>query len=131
MAMKKILVVDDEPDVVMFLTTALEDAGYEAVSASNAVDGLQMIRKERPDLVCLDILMPEESGIALFRKLRNDPHLGSIPVVIHSGLSPRDDLAQIHILEQQDGTTLRAPEGFIEKPAEAEHFLRLVKKVLC
>ena len=69
---KKIMVVDDEPDIITYLTTLLEENGYETESAKDGVDGLKKIRESRPDLVCLDILMPEKSGIGLYRELKKD-----------------------------------------------------------
>lgn len=126
----KIVIVDDEPDVVLFLQAALEDNNYIALTASSANDGLEIIRNENPGLVCLDILMPKESGISLFRKLRTDPALKGIPVVIHSGLSLTKDLDQNEFLRLEDGTLLSEPEGYIEKPANAEQFLAVIRRVL-
>ena len=130
METKKILLVDDEPDVVFFLQTALEDNGYEVFTATSALDGLEEIHREKPSLVCLDVLMPEESGISLFQKLRTDPELENIPILIYSGLSLSRDLDKIDFLKLEDGTALREPEGFLEKPVDIDDFLSLVKSVL-
>ncbi len=69
MDQRKVVLVDDEEDIALYLQTALEDGGYVALTASNVPDGLELIRKERPDLVCLDILMPRESGFSLYQKI--------------------------------------------------------------
>jgi len=130
METKKILLVDDEPDVVLFLQTALEDNGYTVATATSALDGLEEIHREKPSLVCLDVLMPEESGISLFQKLRTDPELENIPILIYSGLSLSRDLDKIDFLKLEDGTALREPEGFLEKPVDIDDFLSLVKSVL-
>lgn len=128
---KPILLVDDEPDVTTYLQTALEDNGYTAHTASNAVDALEMIRREKPALICLDILMPEESGISLYKKIRSDPALQDIPVLIHSGLNPSRDLDEVDYLQLEDGTTVPEPEAFIDKPADPERFIRAVERLLC
>ena len=67
------VLVDDEEDIVLYLQTALEDAGYDALTAGNVPEGLELIRKESPDLVCLDILMPKESGILALPKAQDRP----------------------------------------------------------
>jgi CheY-like chemotaxis protein len=126
----KIALVDDEPDVVLFLQTALEDNDFIALTATGAVEGLDLIRREQPSLVCLDILMPEESGLSLYHKLKSDPGLRHIPVIILSGLSLSKDLRDVDYLRLEDGTTIPEPEGFIEKPAVADQFIALVREVL-
>jgi len=125
-----IVIVDDEPDVVLFLQTALEDNGYTTLTASNAVDALKIIRETKPGLVCLDILMPEESGISLFQKIRGDSDLQDIPVIIHSGLNLSRDLESVDFLHLEDGTVIPEPNGFIEKPIDPDRFLNLVRRVL-
>ena len=79
---KKILVVDDEPDARDFFITVLEDNGYATVSARDGNEALQRLEEGLPDLVTLDITMPEESGIRFYRNLKDDPDLASVPVVV-------------------------------------------------
>ena len=81
-AKKKILIIDDERSVVTYLETLLEDNGYETVSAEDGRIGFEKAKSEKPDLVCLDITMPQESGIRFYRNLKDDPELGSTPVVV-------------------------------------------------
>ncbi len=128
--MKKIILVDDEEDIILYFQTALEDAGYEALTASNVPEGLQLIRREKPDLVCLDILMPRESGVSLYQKLKNDPELGKIPVLITSGLSLAKELKDIDYRRLPDGTELPEPEGIAEKPITAPQFLAKVRGII-
>lgn len=127
---KKVIIVDDEPDVALFLQTALEDNGYTALTAANAADGLSLIRRERPALVCLDILMPQESGISLFQKIKNDPEISNVAVIFDSGLSLARDFERLDYRHLPDGTLIPEPDGFIEKPIDAESFLALVERVL-
>ena len=84
---KKILVLDDEPSVVTYLEALLQDNGYETVSASNGLEGMEKAREEKPDLITLDISMPEESGLRFYRELKGDPDLAGIPVVIVTGVT--------------------------------------------
>jgi len=128
--MKKVILVDDEEDIILYFQTALEDAGYVALTASNVPEGLQLIRREKPDLVCLDILMPRESGMSLYQKLKNDPELGKIPVLITSGLSLAKELKDIEYRRLPDGTELPEPEGIAEKPITAPQFLAKVRGII-
>ena len=81
-AKKKILIVDDEPGLVTYIETLLQDNGYETVSAPDGEIGFEKLKNERPDLVALDISMPKKSGIRFYRDLKEDPELAKIPVVI-------------------------------------------------
>ena len=83
---KKILIIDDEPDSISFISSILEDNGYDYISADNGAEGLELTRKEMPDLIFLDLIMPEKSGITMFQELKGDPDLSHIPVVV-SGVS--------------------------------------------
>ncbi len=71
--------MDDEPHVVAYLEMVLQDPGYATVSAANGREGMEKAQAEQPDLICLDITMPEESGIRMYRNLRTDPDAGSHP----------------------------------------------------
>jgi CheY-like chemotaxis protein len=87
MAKKHILVVDDEKDIVEFLTQLLEDNGYEVTAAYDGVQGMEMVLQKRPDLILLDLQMPEETGTGLYRKLHNKKEYKDIPVIVISGLA--------------------------------------------
>ena len=130
MKQKKVVLVDDEEDIILYLETALEDAGYLPFAATTVSRGLELIRQERPDLVCLDILMPEESGMSLYQILRGDPELEKIPILITSGLSLSKELKDINYRILPDGTKLPAPDGVAEKPLTAAQLLAKVEGVL-
>lgn len=129
---KKILVLDDEPDVVTYLVSLFEDNDYAVVSAMDGKEGLEKARAERPDLITLDISMPEKSGIRFYRELRADSDLGAIPVVIVTGVSSTHDGGTgedfKRFLEKQKHVP--PPDGFIMKPIEKEELLDTVKKLL-
>ncbi|HPQ60430.1 MAG TPA: response regulator, partial [Syntrophales bacterium] len=86
---KKILSVDDDPDITVFVKTVLEENGYTALLAKNGETGLAMAKVEKPSLIILDVLMPKQSGIRMYRELKNDPELRDIPVIILSGIAKR------------------------------------------
>ena len=121
---KKILVVDDEPDVVTYLASVLRDSGYEALEAFNGEEAMEKVLKEHPDLVTLDITMPELTGVKAYRKMKEDPVLSKIPVVIVTGVS--------HEFKQFISTRSQvpAPEGYLEKPVKPEDLLAEVRRLL-
>ena len=83
---KKVLVVDDDPDVRLFSVTVLEENGYTPLEAANGEEGLKVIKKEKPELIILDVLMPRQSGIRLYRELKTDKSYKDIPIIILSGI---------------------------------------------
>jgi CheY-like chemotaxis protein len=127
---KKILVLDDEPNVVAYLETLLQDNGYDTVSAGDGREGMEKVRSEKPDLITLDISMPEESGVRFFRELKADPDLAGIPVVIVTGVTgyggkPEDFQKFISTRKQ-----IPPPEGFVPKPIDRDELLNGVAKAL-
>ena len=121
---KTILVVDDDPDTLTFLTTVLEDSGYSTVSAMDGTEALKRIEESPPDLVTLDIAMPEKSGVAVYRSLKEDDGLKSIPVIIITGVS--DDFEKFISTRRQ----VPPPEGYISKPVDVEQLLSKVRELL-
>ena len=81
----RVLVVDDEPDIRDFLASVLEDAGMTVETAENGKDALDRIQASIPDLISLDLVMPEKSGIRLIHELRKHPQWSRIPIVIVTG----------------------------------------------
>ena len=84
---KKILIVDDDPNIVDYLVTLFEDNGYATCSAKDAQEGLETAQREVPDLITLDLEMPGEWGPRLFRKLCEEQRLKNIPVIVITGFS--------------------------------------------
>ena len=86
---KKVLIVDDDPDVRLFNATVVEESGHTPIEASNGEEGLKLVKKNRPDLVILDVLMPKQSGIRLYRELKTNKSLIGIPLIMLSGIAGR------------------------------------------
>ena len=127
---KKVLVVDDDPDVRLFSVTVLEENGYTPLEAANGEEGLKMIKEEKPDLVILDILMPRQSGIRLYRELKTDKSLKDIKVIILSGIAKKTFLRSQKALTEFGGAEVPEPEIYLEKPVEPEVLAENIKKVL-
>ncbi len=118
----KILVVDDEPDVCDFLSTVLEDNGASVITATTGEEGLELVRKEKPDLMTLDLSMPGMDGGKVFEALRKDPEIAATRVCIISG---KPELRKL-IYERP----VPPPEGYLDKPIEEEGFLFNIRKIL-
>ena len=121
---KTILVVDDDPDAREFLSTVLEDHGFAVTTANDGTEAIAVIDQAPPDLVALDITMPEKSGVAVYRRLKEDDQLKGIPVIIVTGIS--DDFKRFISHRRQ----VPPPEGYITKPVDHEQFLKLVTDLL-
>ena len=127
---KKVLVVDDDPDVRLFSITVLEENGYTPLEATNGEEGMQIIRKERPDLIILDVLMPRESGIRLYRQLQTNPKLSDIPIIILSGITRKSFLRSQKALTEFGGEEVPEPKTYLEKPVEPEELAAAIQAVL-
>jgi len=126
---KKIMIVDDEPHMVAFLATLLEDNGYETLSAADGEEAMEKVKSDRPDLISLDLLMPNKTGIKMFRELRKDDELKSIPVVMVTGFG-KDDVPQMDFKKWIKERAVKPPEAYIEKPVDKGLFLDEVRKAL-
>jgi CheY-like chemotaxis protein len=121
---KTVLVVDDDPDAREFLTTVLEDNGFAATAAKDGTEAISMLESEIPDLVTLDITMPEKSGVAVYRRLREDEQFGGVPVIIITGIS--DDFQKFISSRRK----IPPPDGYISKPVDHDQFITMVKGLI-
>ncbi len=127
---KKVLIVDDDPDVRMFNSTVVEENGYTPVEASNGEEALQIIKKEIPALVLLDVLMPKQSGIRLYRILKTETAFTEIPVIILSGVAKRTFLRSQKALTEFGDKPVPEPQSYLEKPVEPEELAKEIKGFL-
>jgi DNA-binding response OmpR family regulator len=127
----KVWVLDDEPDVLTFLTTVLEDEEYEVRGFESVDELLGEVRRSPPDLLCLDIMMPGRSGLSLYRELRSSERLRDIPIIIVSGYSRQEEFLEGEFQRLLgSGDEVPEPDGFIEKPVRMDELLGLVRKLL-
>ena len=127
---KKVLVVDDDPDVRLFSVTVLEENGYTPLEAEDGEAGLKKIKEEKPDLVILDVLMPRQSGVRLYRELKTAKALKDVKVVILSGIAKKTFLRSQKALTEFGGSEIPEPEIYLEKPVEPDDLAGVIKKVL-
>lgn len=127
---KKVLVVDDEADMRVFISTLLETNGYEPITAEDGKQGLDLALRRKPALVIMDVMMPKESGIRMYRELHKDPSLRGIPVILVSALSEKTFLHSQEVLDEYEGQRIPEPACYIEKPPTADELLDAVRKMI-
>ena len=84
---KKVLIIDDEPELVEIYSESLKNAGYSVIIAGNGADGLKLARSEKPDLILLDLKMPQMPGLEVMAKIKEDPTLKDLKVVFLTAFS--------------------------------------------
>jgi len=113
---KKILIIDDDPIIVKYLQAVFSDNGYETCVATSSMEGLDVVRQEKPDLITLDLQMPGEWGPRFYRKLRRDKDFKDIPIIVVSGI---------------DGDhAIKNAVAFVKKPFDPEKLVGIVKNTI-
>jgi CheY-like chemotaxis protein len=121
---KTILVVEDEADETAYLGALFEDHGFAVISAYNGQEGFEKAKSQHPDLITLDISMPEESGVRMFRDLQGDPATADIPVIIITGIT--HDFKRFIETRKQ----VRPPAGYFDKPPARGELIAKINEIL-
>ena len=118
---KRILLVEDEKDMVYALTLQLEAFGFEVVTAADGQEGLSKARKEKPDLIIMDIMMPNVDGYQACRMIKFDTNLSSIPIIMLTSFSREDD--------KERAKKVHA-DAYFTKPFKPEKLLAKIKSLI-
>ena len=127
---KKIMIVDDEPDILDYLMAVLEDSGYITCTVKNINNILDSIAHEKPDLIILDIMMPDRSGLSIYREIQLTPEFKTIPIILISGLSSKNEFIAELLNVKKDAEQISSPDIFIEKPLQIEKLKRQIARLL-
>lgn len=130
MEKKKILFVDDELDMRIFLSTVLKTSGFEAIAARNAIEGIRKAREVLPDLIIMDVMMPQAGGVTLFQELRQDAQLRGIPVIMLSGVREKAFAHHLKMLNTRLDDSLPPPDAYMEKPLDPVRLLETIHHLL-
>jgi len=130
MAKKRVLVVGDELDMRTFVCTLLGTCGYQSIAASDAEEGISKARELKPELIILDVMLPRESGIQMYRELKTDDDLKHIPVIMLSGISKKTFFHSQSMLDTYMGKSVPEPEAYMEKPPESDELIQLAERLL-
>jgi len=122
----KILIVDDEPDFCAIVQGQLEKEGFGVEVAYNGVEGIEKVHANPPDVIVLDIMMPEKDGYAMCTELNKDEKYGDIPIILLTAVASHVTSTRY---THADGMSTEA-DDYIAKPASAEEITRSVKQLL-
>jgi CheY-like chemotaxis protein len=126
---KTVLVVDDEPDVRLFLQTVLEDAGFDVALAANGKEALERITAKKPDVISLDLVMPKMSGLKFYRYIQKNKDRAGIPVVVVTAHAKdefgKGDLDKIKAARSKDSKMM-----VVEKPIHPESYVNTLRRIV-
>jgi len=129
-AEKKVLVVDDEMHLRMFISAVFETNGFKVASARDGAAGFAKAREFEPDLITLDLMMPGEGGIKMYRNVRSDETLKDVPVIIVSAVEDNTFAHSLKLINAGHADKVREPDGYIEKPPTADKLLEMAARLL-
>ncbi len=121
---KKILIVDDEEDVLTYFEAVFQDNGFDTVSAEDGIEGFELAKSEKPDLIVLDVTMPKQSGLKTYCQYKRHPALKNIPVIIVTAVN---DSFKVLLDELED---LEIPKDIFYKPIDPQALLKVVAEIL-
>ena len=124
-----VLVVDDEPDVRNYLASILTDARFNVLTAANGEEALEIARRERPDFISLDLVMPKKSGQRVLYELRKDKALSRIPVLIVTAHA-QDEMGRRDMTDLLADKVISGPGVYLEKPVKPADYVRCVQRAL-
>ena len=127
---KKVLIVDDELDVRIYVRTLFETSGYTPIVTRNGREGLDKAKELSPDLIILDVMMPEVGGVTMYRELKTDPELKHIPVIMLTGIGEESFSHFLRMLNTKVKDPIPQPDAHMEKPIDHEKLLGLARKIL-
>ena len=124
--MSKILIVDDDPDLVEAVTMILESKDYDVIAAYGGIEGLEKAKTEEPDLIVLDVMMPDKDGYAVCKELKADPTYGKIPILLLTAVVSKISTTRY---TQQMGLETEA-DDYVDKPVEPAELVRRIEILL-
>jgi DNA-binding response OmpR family regulator len=123
---QKILIVDDDPDLVEAVSIILESKGYAVVAAYGGVEGLEKARTEKPDLIVLDVMMPDKDGYEVCKELKADAKCSSIPILLLTAVVSKIPSTKY---TQQMGMQTEA-DDYVDKPVEPDELVRRIEALI-
>ena len=126
---KKILIVDDELDMRIFLCNLLGNCGYELIDAGDKNEGMQKAKTEKPALIILDVTMPREGGLQMYRELKAHEDLKDVPVIMVSTIDKKTFSFYQKFQRTSRDKSFPKPGAYLEKPLEADKLIALVHRL--
>jgi two-component system alkaline phosphatase synthesis response regulator PhoP len=123
---QKILIVDDDPDLVEAVSIILESKGYAVAAAYGGVEGLEKVKTEKPDLIVLDVMMPDKDGYEVCKELKGDEKYRSIPILLLTAVVSKISTTKY---TQQMGMQTEA-DDYVDKPVEPDELVRRIEALI-
>lgn len=130
MKKKTVLIVEDELDMRIFISTLLETSGYQPVMTRDGNEGMLKAKDVCPDLIILDVMMPGEGGVQMYRQLKTDKTLCKIPVIMLSAVARKTFAHYLNMVNARLKDAIPDPDAYIEKPPEAEDLLKMTTSLI-
>jgi CheY-like chemotaxis protein len=128
--LQTILIVDDEMDMRIFMTTLFETSGFHPEVARDGRHGLEQARRVDPSLIVMDVMMPGEGGALMYKAVKTDPQLCHIPIIMLSAVNPTAFHHYLKMLNAKLPEPLPVPDAYMEKPPDPDALLQLVRDLL-
>lgn len=123
---KTVLIIDDEMEMRFYLMTMVKSLGHRPVMAKNGAKGLETLGETVPDLIILDIMMPEKGGALVYQEIKSEPGLKDIPLLIFSGVAPQAFTHYVKMLNANPGTRIPLPKYYVEKSADPDYLKKMI-----
>ncbi len=130
MKKKTVLIVEDELDMRIFIATLLETSGYQPVMTRDGNEGMRKANDVCPDLIILDVMMPGEGGVQMYRQLKTHDTLCHIPVIMLSAVARKTFSHYLNMVNARLKEPIPEPDAYIEKPPEAEDILNMAASLI-
>jgi CheY-like chemotaxis protein len=130
MKKKTVLIVEDELDMRIFISTLLETSGYQPVMTRDGNEGMCKAKDVFPDLIILDVMMPGEGGVQMYRQLKTHETLCNIPVIMLSAVARKTFSHYLNMVNARLKDPIPDPDAYIEKPPEAEDLLKMTAALI-
>jgi len=124
------MIIDDEPDIRVYLAAAAEDNGFLPLTLGAEETVIKLIADNKPDLVVLDIMMPMRSGVSIYKEIRTSPSLAHIPIILISGMAGLSDFMEKGFRQLIADDQIPPPDAFIEKPIDISLLFKQIKMLL-
>ncbi len=130
MQKKTVLIVEDELDMRIFISTLLETSGYQPIITRDGNEGMLKAKDVCPDLIILDVMMPGEGGVQMYRQLKTDQTLCEIPVIMLSAVAKKTFAHYLNMVNARLKDPIPDPDAYIEKPPEAEELINMAAALI-
>ena len=130
MQKKTVLIVEDELDMRIFISTLLETSGYRPIITRDGKEGMLKAKDVCPDLIILDVMMPGEGGVQMYRQLKTDQTLCTIPVIMLSAVAKKTFAHYLNMVNARLKDPIPDPDAYIEKPPEAEELIKMAAALI-